>query len=73
MLNEKNRPTADPIWIPTSMHLPKDGESVFVKSRFSEGPRAVIFRRGPAACWEDRYSIYKFAHFQEWAAGSPGI
>jgi len=55
------------------MHLPNDGESVFVKSRYSDEARAAIFRRGPAACWEDRYSIYRFDHFQEWAARSPGI
>jgi hypothetical protein len=68
MLNNRSPLLAEPIWIPTSVHLPKDGQSVFVKARYNDEPRAVIFRRGPAACWEDRYSIYQFDYFQEWAA-----
>jgi hypothetical protein len=72
MLNEKNPSMARPNWIPTSMLLPSDGQAVFVRGRYNPEPRAVVFRRGPAARWEDRDSIYQLEYFHHWAAMSPG-
>jgi len=68
MPNEKSRPTAEPIWIPTAVLLPSDGQSVYVKGRYNSEPQAVVFRRYPAARWENRGTVYQFEHFNQWSA-----
>ena len=62
----------EPNWIPTSTHLPNDGQPVFVKGRYNPEPRAVVFRRHPTARWENNGSVYQFEYFNQWAAMSPG-
>ena len=72
MLNQKTPLMAEPNWIPTAMHLPSDGQSVLVKGRYDDEPRAVVFRRYPAARWENRGSVYRFEYFNQWAVMSLG-
>ena len=62
----------EPNWIPTSMHLPNDGQSVLVKGRYNDEPRTVVFRRYTAARWENRGAVYRFEYFNQWATTSLG-
>jgi hypothetical protein len=54
------------------MHLPNDGQPVFVKGRYNPEPRTVVFRRYPAARWENNGSVYQFEYFDQWATISLG-
>ena len=70
MLNKKTPLIAESNWIPTYMHLPSDGQLVLV--RYNPAPRAVVFRRYPAARWENNGSVYQFEYFDQWATISLG-
>ena len=72
MLNNKSPLIAEPNWIPTTTLLPSDGQSVYVKGRYNPEPRAVVFRRYPAARWENRDTVYEFEYFNQWAVISLG-
>jgi hypothetical protein len=64
--NTKEAP--EPIWVPISARMPKDGQSVLVKGRHTDAPRRVTFRGQPVARWEEGSIVYQFEYFTHWAA-----
>jgi hypothetical protein len=66
-MTENIKESPEPIWVPISARIPKDGQSVLVKGRHLDAPRRVIFRARPVARWEEGAIVYQFEYFTHWA------
>jgi hypothetical protein len=67
MSTNERQAVAEPLWIPVSKRLPKNGQSVLVKGRYDATPRQMTFRGNPAPRWEQSNIAYQFERFDYWA------
>ena len=61
-----NPKPAEAAWISTDTRLPKSGQTVEARTRYSDKVHVVTFEAHPARRWEHKNVAYQFEYFAWW-------